>query len=154
MNIFAMLFDLFPNKPESLLILIIIPFLFFHISLRTAIVSIYELGKSKSFLKKEKRQISFLSKLSLYGFAARCKRQKKLACRFYCLNLIYTLITLLCMVLWVLSLFKFSFKQITIFFMLTKAFMFEVPYVVYFFINTKRDMRRGRGGVIWRWEDE
>jgi hypothetical protein len=112
MNVFAMLFDLLPNEPESLLILIIIPFLICHISIRFAIISIYELGKSKSYLKKEKHQISFLSKLLLYAFVVRCKRQKRLACKFYCFNLIYTLITLLCIALWILSLLNLSFKQI------------------------------------------
>ena len=153
MNVFAMFFDLLANSPGSLLILIIIPFLLYHFSLRLAIISIYELGKSKSFLKKEKPQISFFGKLSLYGFVARCKRKKKLAYKFYYFNLIYSLIAFLCIILWLLSLLWLTLKPIAIICMIAKSFIFEVPYVVYYFINTKRDRRRGRGGVIWRWED-
>ena len=153
MNVFAMLFDCLADTPENLII-VIFPFLFCHLSLRFAIISIYELGKSKSFLKKEKCQLSFLSKLFLYGFVARCKQKKKLAYVFYYFNLMYSLIAFICIVLWMLSLLWLNLKPIAIICTITKAFIFEVPYVVYFFINTKNDRRRGRGGVIWRWEDK
>ena len=66
---------------ELLLCLLFGPIVFTSIFLWSAVYHLFELGKSKTRIKKEKKTISLLNKLLLIGYAERCENHNSIAKR-------------------------------------------------------------------------
>lgn len=129
--------------------LFLIP-IFINIILRSAICHIYELGKSKTFLKKHKQGLPFIKKLFLIGYVENCKYYTAQARRLRDLYWITSIYQIVCILCWLLS-FPFSLAETVLrYFILIKGILFDGPIVLSFFFMTKHGKN---GGVTWKWEE-
>lgn len=129
-------------------VLLLIPV--FSISiLRSAILHIYELGKSRTALKKSERKIPFRRKLLLTRYARDCAhytRQAEHLTFAYWAYLGWEAVRLLC---WALSgIFPAAGGVLSIL-VLIKAALLDIPIILFFFLMTKHGKN---GGVTWKWE--
>ena len=120
-----------------------------HIIYRSAIHHIYELGKSKTFLKKEKASLPFGKKLSLGAYVENCKHHSSIAKRLVIVYWIQVLFHLLCVLVWATSLFWTLARIMLPYLVLMKSVLFDLPTILFFFLMTTHGKN---GGVTWKWE--
>ena len=137
---------------KLVLCLLLCSMLFTNLWLVTAVLHLYELGKSKTRIRKESEIIPFCKKLLLIGFLEKCQYHSKLAkrlCYVYWINLICTFV---CIALSVLSIITSNHEIVFGVCGLVKIILLDVPINLYAFIMTKHDKKHG--GVTWRWTKE
>ena len=129
-------------------VLLLIPI--FSISiLRSAILHIYELGKSKTALKKTGRIIPFYRKILLTHYARDCTHYTRPA---KCLIFVYWTYLgweAVCVLCWALSGAFPSVGGVLNILVLIKAALLDIPIILFFFLMTKHGKN---GGVTWKWE--
>lgn len=137
---------------EVSLCLLFCPILFTYIFLWSAVHHLFELGKSKTRIKKEKKRIPIAKKILLIGYAERCEYHTIAAKRLCYIYWGYILITLVCIVILVLAMmFPIAEKFFSVC-VLIKVVVLDVPVNLYSFIMTKHD--KIRGGSTWVWTDK
>lgn len=136
------------NTEQTLAILLISPLLILS-TFRGAVLHIFEIGKSRTFLKKERARIPLRRKILLIGYVERCKYYAPTARRLmyaYWLGYGWNFLGLLCCMA---SRFWGTANLVLPYIMSSKVFLFDIPTMVFFFIMTKYGKN---GGVVWRWE--
>lgn len=137
---------------DALLCLLFCPNLFTSIYLWSAVHHLFELGKSKTRIKKEKKAISIFNKLLLIGYAERCEYHTSTAKKLCYIYWGYTLITFVCIVFWILSILIPKTNEFFSICLLVKVLVLDIPVNIYGFIKTKHD--KINGGSTWRWTDK
>lgn len=137
---------------EVLLCLLFCPIFFTYIYLWSAVHHLFELGKSKTRIKKDKKMIPITKKILLIGYVERCEYHAITAKRFCYIYWGYILITLVCIVFWLLSILFPTVEEFFSICVLAKVFIFDIPVNVYSFIMTKHDKKNG--GTTWVWTDK
>lgn len=117
--------------------------------LRSAVLHLFELGKSKSRCKKIVREMTIISRLMLFGYVEECDNHARTAKH---LRLAYWLSFILLAVSAVLFLCSLVFPTMTsilkyLFFL--RLILLDSPVLLLFFVMTKHDKN---GGVTWKWE--
>lgn len=117
--------------------------------LRSAVLHLFELGKSKSRCKKIVREMTIMSSLMLFGYVEVCDHHARTAKH---LRLAYWLSFILLAVSAVLFLCSLVFPTMTsilkyLFFL--RLILLDFPVLLLFFVMTKHDKN---GGVTWKWE--
>lgn len=140
------------RSKEELLCLLFCLIFFAYIHLWNAVLHLFELGKSKARIKKDKMMIPITKKILLIGYAERCKHHAITAKRLCYIYWGYTLITLVCIVFWVLSFMFPEVEKIFSICVFVRVFLLDIPINIYSFIMTKHDKKRG--GVTWVWTDK
>ena len=137
---------------ELLLCLLFGPIVFTSIFLWSAVYHLFELGKSKTRIKKEKKTISILNKLLLIGYAERCENHNSIAKRLCYIYWGYALITFVCIVFWILSIIIPEAEEFFSICVLVKVLALDIPVNTYSFIMTKHN--KSSGGSTWVWTDK
>ena len=117
--------------------------------LRTAVLHLFELGKSKSRCKKIVREMTIMSRLMLLGYVEVCDHHARTVKH---LRLAYWLSFILLAVSAVLFLCSLVFPTMAailkyLFFL--RLILLDFPVLLLFFVMTKHDKN---GGVTWKWE--
>lgn len=116
--------------------------------LRSSIIHIFELGKSKTRLKKITRQIQIHERILLLGYVERCEyhiRQARNLRYIYWLFLSFQLFAVVC---WLFSFVLASFMVILQYVLFFRVLILDIPTLVLFFMMTKHGEN---GGVTWKW---
>lgn len=137
---------------EVLLCLLFCPVVFTSIFLWSAVYHLFELGKSKTRIKKEKNTISIFKKILLIGFAERCEYYTSTARRLCYIFWGYALITFVCIVFWILSIIIPEAEEFFSICVLVKVLALDIPVNTYSFIMTKHN--KSSGGSTWVWTDK
>ena len=137
---------------EVLLCLLFCPVVFTSIFLWSAVYHLFELGKSKTRIKKEKKTISILKKLLLIGYAERCEYHTSTARRLCYIFWGYALITFVCIVFWILSIIIPEAEEFFSICVLAKVLVLDIPVNTYSIIMTKHN--KTSGGSTWVWTDK
>lgn len=137
---------------SSSIILLICPSVITLIFIVTAIVELFELGKSKTRVKKIAKAIPVSNKLSLKGYVDKCDHHQKLAVQIRRFYLVYLYILLGGLAAVLLSTFVTTLEPIANFIGFVKFLTMDIPFVIFSMINTKHDKKHG--GVKWRWDVE
>lgn len=123
--------------------------IFIHTILRSALCHIYELGKSKTFLKKHKHELPFIKRLLFIGYVENCKYYTVQARRVRNLYWVTSTYQIVCILCWLLSVFFSPAKTVLQYFVLIKGIVFDGPIFLFFLFMTKHGKN---GGVTWKWE--
>lgn len=117
---------------EVLLCLLFCPAVFTNIFIWSAVSHLFELGKSKSSVKKEKKVIPILKKLLLIGYAERCEHHISTAKRLCYIFWGYALSTFVCIVFWALSILIPETEVLFSICVLVKVLVLDIPvmYIV------------------------
>ena len=137
-----------PDTGGLLCALLLIPF-FTQIILGTAVSHIHDLGKSRTFLKKNRRNRPLWKRFLLIGYAQECKyfaTQAKGLTIAYWAGFLWPIASLLC---WALSEVFPSVLPVLRVLVYGKGILFDVPVFVFFFLMTRHAKT---GGVTWKWE--
>lgn len=137
---------------EVLLCLLFCPVVFTSIFLWSAVYHLFELGKSKTRIKKEKKTISIFKKILLIGYAERCEYHTSTARRLCYIFWGYALITFVCIVFWILSIIIPEAEEFFSICVLVKVLALDIPVNTYSFIMTKHN--KSSGGSTWVWTDK
>lgn len=137
---------------EVLLCLLFCPVVFTSIFLWSAVYHLFELGKSKTRIKKEKKTISIFKKKLLIGYAERCEYHTSTARRLCYIFWGYALITFVCIVFWILSIIIPEAEEFFSICVLVKVLALDIPVNTYSFIMTKHN--KSSGGSTWVWTDK
>lgn len=137
---------------DVLLCLLFCPNVFTSIFLWSAVYHLFELGKSKTRIKKEKKTISNFKKIMLIGYAERCKYHISIAKRLCYIYWGYSLTVFVCMVFWILSIIIPEAKEFFSICVLVKVFVLDIPVNIYSFVMTKHS--KTGGGSTWVWADK
>jgi uncharacterized membrane protein YjfL (UPF0719 family) len=137
---------------EVLLCLLFCPVVFTSIFLWSAVYHLFELGKSKTRIKKEKKTISISKKLLLIGYAERCEYHTSTARRLCYIFWGYALITFVCIVFWILSIIIPEAEEFFSICVLVKVLVLDFPVNTYSFIMTKHN--KSSGGITWVWTNK
>lgn len=137
-----------PDTGEMLCTLFLLPF-FTQIILGTAVSHIHDLGKSRSYLKKNRGNRPLWKRLLLIGYAQECKyytAQAKRLTIIYWIGFLWPIAAVLC---WALSEALPSVLPVLRVLVYGKGILFDIPVFVFFFLMTKHAKT---GGVTWKWE--
>lgn len=137
---------------EVLLCLLFCPAVFTSIFLWSAVYHLFELGKSKTRIKKEKNTISIFKKILLIGYAERCEYHTSTARRLCYIFWGYALIIFVCIVFWILSIIIPEAEEFFSICVLVKVLALDIPVNTYSFIMTKHN--KSSGGSTWVWTDK
>lgn len=118
----------------------------------TAILHLFEIGKSKTRVKKESNSIPIFDKLSLKGYVDRCEHHRKLATRIRRFYLAYQFVLLGGLVVFLLSSRITILMQVAKYYGIVKFLTMDVLFISFSLFNTKHD--RKHGGVTWKWDAE
>lgn len=118
----------------------------------TAILHLFELGKSKTRVKKETKAIPFFKKLSLKGYVDRCEHHRKLAARIRSFYIVYQFVVVVGLAVFLISSFITALAQVANCFGIVKFLTMDCPFIIFSIVNTKYNKKHG--GVIWKWETE
>ena len=132
-----------------ILCLLFCPAFFTFAVLRGAVFALFELKKSKSKVKKELRELSFVQKILLLGYADRCLCCPQTARRLVTVYRVYLTVLLLCAGLWGISALISSVQNLFRTAVLAKVFLLDIPIGLYGILMTRRD--KVHGGVAWVW---
>lgn len=123
--------------------------IFTQFILRSALWHIHDLGRSRTYRKKNRRKFSLREKTFLIGYVEECKyyRDQAKKLRIACLaDFIYSIISIL---FWILSSFIPLAGFVLRGLVFVKVILFGIPVFIFFFIMTEHGKN---GGVTWRWE--
>lgn len=134
---------------EGILAVLLISLLYNQFIFRSAALHIFEIGKSRTFLKKEKARIPLKQKILLIGYVERCKYYVPTARRLMYAYWLGDGMVLLCLLCWMASRFWGAANLVLPYVMSAKVILFDIPTLVFLFVMTKHGKN---GGVVWRWE--
>ena len=137
---------------EILICLIFCPAFFTIVFLCTAILHIFELGKSKSRIKKERKNISFVKKVILWGYIKKCEYHAATAKTLCFIYWGYILTIILCTGVCFLAMMLPEIECFFTIFVIAKVSMLDIPINVYSFIMTRHNKKIG--GVTWAFNDK
>ena len=137
---------------EAIICLTFCPAFFTCICLWTAIHHLFELGKSKSRIRKIKNSIPFFRRIMLVGYVEKCEYNISTAKRLYYLSLGYVFAMLVCIVLLIISTIDPQVFKVFSIFVYVKVFVLDIPVNIYGLVMTRPDKKRG--GVTWVWTDK
>ena len=137
---------------EVLICLLFCPVLLTSAFLWSAIHHLFELGKSKTRIIKDKQEITFVRKLLLIGYAEKCKHYTSKAKKLCYICWGYALVILVGFILWLLSRMSPVFTEVFSLCVYVKIVLLDVPINIYSFIMTRHD--KTRGGITWAWTDK
>lgn len=118
----------------------------------TAIRHLFELGKSKTCVKKVSRSIPIFEKLSLKGYIDRCEYHQTVAIRIRGFYLVYLFVLIVGLVFFLLSTLVTDIVQVANCFGIVKFLTMDIPFGLFSFFKTKHDLKHG--GVTWKWDVE
>ena len=130
-------------------VLLLCPTLLSITFLITAILHLFELGKSKTRIKKETQSIPLIEKVSLKGYVDRCEHHKKTANLISKFYLDYLIVVIIGVTIILLSFLITSLCPIAEHFGLVKFLSLDAPFLLFCIFQTKHD--RKHGGVTWKW---
>lgn len=136
------------SNDSIICLLFLLPF-FTQFILYSAVCHIHDLGKSKTFQKKEKQTISLFKRIFLIGYVERCKyyvAQAKRLRTFYQIGIANQIICFLC---WAFSLLFPVADTFLYFLVCARVLTFDIPVFLFFLLMTKHGKN---GGVTWKWE--
>lgn len=137
---------------EVLVCLLFCPLFFSIIYLRGAVLHLFELGKSKSKIKKDREAMLFIEKMSLVGYVKRCEHHTLIAKRLSHIYCVYILVTFSCIFFLLLSTpFPVVGKVFPIC-VLARIIALDIPINIFGLIMTKHDTKNG--GSTWIWREE
>ena len=133
---------------ERMLVLLFAPIAFTAVFICDAVHHLYSLGKSKTRIAKERNSIPAFKKFILLGYVEKCNYHVSTAKKLCVVWWGYLLITLTCVLLFVLSaaIAKGSFLFYVCVFI--KVFVFDVPINIYGLLMTRHSKK---GGIEWVW---
>ena len=134
----------------SLICLLFCPAFFSIGFLWTAVDHLFELGKSKTKVKKEKKEIGLVEKILLIGYAKKCKYYSTTAKRLSNIYWLYIFIVFCGATLLFISTVLPMIETVLTIFVISKVIVLDIPINIYSLIMTKHNKRGG--GVVWRWE--
>lgn len=137
---------------SSSIVLLLCPSFITLIFIVTAIFHLFELGKSKTRVKKLAKAIPVFNKLSLKGYVDRCDHHRKLAAQIRRFYLAYLYILIGGLAVFLLSTFVTTLEQIASFIGFVKFLTMDIPFIIFSIFNTKHDKKHG--GVMWKWDAE
>lgn len=132
----------------AICLLVLLP-VFTQAILHSAVCHICDLGKGKTFRKKEKQGLSLSKRILLAGYVENCRHYAVQARRLraaYWVGLIYLMVCFLC---WALSGFFPLAGTLLYYLVCIKVMALDIPVFVFFFFMTKHGKN---GGVTWKWE--
>ena len=134
----------------SLICLLFCPAFFSLIHLWLAVNHLFELGKSKTKVRKEKKGLVLWKKLLLIEYAKNCKYYSTTAKRLSNIYWLYIFIVFCGATLLFISTFLPMIETVLTIFVISKVIVLDIPINIYSLIMTKHNKRGG--GVVWRWE--
>lgn len=137
---------------EGSVILLLCPSIFTVIDIRIAILHLFELGKSKTRIKKITKSMPFIEKVNLKGYVERCEFHRKAAVRIRKFYLIYLLVLISGLAVMLLSLIVAPLRQIADYWGGIKFLCLDVPFTLFSMFMPEHD--RKHGGVTWKWKAE
>ena len=137
---------------EVLLCLLFCPVFFTSIFLWSAVYHLFELGKSKTRIKKEKKTTPLIKKLLLIGYAERCEYHTTTAKRLCYIYWGYVMVTFVCVAFGILSIIIPEAERTFSICVLIKVLILDIPVNTYGFIMTKHN--KTSGGSTWVWTDK
>ena len=117
--------------------------------LRTAVLHLFELGKSKSRCKKIVREMSIMSSLMLFGYVEVCDHHARTAKHLRLAYWLSFILLAVSAVLFLCSLFFPTMTAILKYLFFLRLILLDFPVLLLFFVMTKHDKN---GGVTWKWE--
>lgn len=117
--------------------------------LRSAVVHIFELGKSKTRNKKITKKIQIGERILLLGYVERCEHHIRQAKNLRYTYWFFLIFQLFAVVFWLLSLALSSCLVILQYVLILRVLILDLPTLVLFFMMTKHGKN---GGVTWKWE--
>ena len=111
---------------------------------------LFELGKSKTKVKKEEKEIGLVEKILLIGYAKKCKYYITTAKRLSNIYWLYLFIVFCGAALLFISTFLPLIEPVLTIFVIAKVIVLDVPINIYSLIMTTHNKRGG--GVVWRWK--
>lgn len=136
-------------KSDLVLALLLLP-VFTVTILRSATVSLFELGKSNTRIKKLKKGLPLYKKILLIGYVEQSERYTRLANslrRAYWLTLILQFFAIVCSLL---SLILPILIPSLEFALAARVCILDFPVLIFFVVMTKHGKH---GGTVWRWEE-
>lgn len=118
----------------------------------TAVLHLFELGKSKTRVKKESNAIPIVKKLSLKGYVDKCEHHQNLAFRIRSFYIVYLFVVIVGVAVFLLSYFVTTLARAANCFGIIKFLTMDSPFIIFSISNTKHDSRHG--GVVWKWDAE
>lgn len=137
---------------DASIVLLLCPSLFTFTFIISATLHLFELGKSKTRIKKIAKSIPLIEKVSLKGYVDRCEYHRNVAIRIRRFYLIYLLVLVGGFMVILLSSFVASLDHIADYFGFLKFLFLDFPFILFCFLQTKHDQKHG--GVTWKWETE
>jgi len=134
------------------IVLLLCPSFLSLVFIFTAVLHIFELGKSKTRIKKVSQSIPLIKKLNLKGYVDKCEYHRNVANRIRRFYLIYLLVLVVGLVVFVLSSFIAPLMKVANHFGFFKFLILDIPFIVFSVFCTKHDQRHG--GVTWIWKAE
>lgn len=136
------------NMEVHFCVLLIISF-FTQLILGTAVCHIHDLGKSKTFLKKHRKDCPLWKRVLLIGYARECKYYADQAQRLtiaYWIGFVWPVVDVLSLVWYRTFGSALHVLRVLVY---GKGILFDIPVFVFFFLMTKHGKN---GGVTWKWE--
>lgn len=114
--------------------------------------SIYRIKRNNKGMRKERKEIPFIKKLLLIGYAERAKRHTEFAKGVCYIYWVYIVITFICIILYgtIGSNFYNNSEFIFKIFAFFRLYIMDGVIIVFFMIASKHGKN---GGVVWRWEE-
>lgn len=137
-------------KSDLVLALLLLPIFTVPI-LHSATVSLFELGKSKTRIKKRKKELPFYKKVLLLGYVEQTEHYIRLAnilCRAYWLTLSLQLLAIVCSLLSLVFPTLLPGLKIAL---VIRACILDVPALIFLFVMTKHGSKKGELSK-WKWE--
>lgn len=116
--------------------------------LRSGVYHIFRLGKSKTRIKKELKQITLLHRISLTGFLLKTEYHTSTARALCIVYWWYIIAAAFSSIVWLLSSFFPGIIRISWLCTLVRIIVFDISINIYAFVMTKHGKN---GGVTWRW---
>lgn len=136
--------------PNTVLPFLLLP-IFTVTILHSATDSLFELGKSKTKIKKLKKGLPFYKKVLLLGYVEQTERYIRLAniLRWtYWLTLVLQVFAIVCSLLSLVFPTLLPGLEVAL---VIRACILDVPVLIFLFVMTKHGRRKGELSK-WRWE--
>ena len=117
--------------------------------LRSAIIHIFQLGKSKSRIKKTTKDKQLVERLLLLGYVEACDFyliQATWIRRAYWSFLLFQAFTVVC---WFVSFINTNAVIVVQYLLLIRSVALDIPAFILLFVMTKHGKN---GGVTWKWD--
>lgn len=134
---------------DLILCLLFIPPFFTVPILRSGVLHIFELGKSRSRRKKIAKQMSIWDKVLMRGYVENCQYYIPQASRLRKIYWAEMICQTVCIIIWAVSNYVMKIRLLLGVMLLIKFVFLDIPVILFFFAMTKHGKN---GGVVWKWE--